>query len=233
MNLERWIPFYKLDPQGIKCMSQQTYEPLFNPEGTVYCANYDWQNQYQRLEDPERPLYTKQAVDYFFDKEVAYILRYQNSDFMPEVLEIDYDKKRIFFRWHGESCNHIIYSGKNLGDYCADWKEQIKNIEVDLYKSGTYKLTMYPHCHFIDRDGKMKAIDWYGCVPVDDFWIDAQWMDSIIHHTAKFRLEETGDIVDGKYNLERMFQGSMGRHVLWGDQDMRYIYREIFGADPR
>lgn len=233
MNIKNWIPFYKLDPQGIKCMSQQTYEPLFNPEGTVYCANYDHTNQYQRLEDPERPLYTKQAVDYFFDKEVEYILKYQHSDFMPEVLEIDYDNKRIFFRWHGESCNHIIYSGRNLDDYCADWRDQIKNIELVLFKSGTYKLTMYPHCHFIDRDGRMKAIDWYGCVPVDDFWIDAQWMDSIIHHTAKFRLEETGDIVNGKYNLERMFKGSMGRHVLWGDQDMRYIYREIFGADPQ
>jgi len=233
MNTDSWTPFFKLDPSGLKCMAQQTYEPLFNPEGTVFCANYDWQNKYQRLEDSLRPLYTKEAVDYFFNKEIDYILKYKEQSFMPAILDIDYNNKKIFFEWHGESCNHIIYSGRNLEDYCPNWREQIKNIEVDLYRSGTYKLTMYPHCHFIDKDGQMKAIDWYGCVPVDDFWINAQWMDSIIHHTAKFRLEETGDIVDGKYNLERMFQGSMGRHVLWGNQDMRYIYREIFGEDPQ
>ncbi len=232
MNTDNWKPFFKLDPSGIRCMAQQTYEPLFNPEGTVFCANYDWQNKYQRLEDPVRPLYTKDAVDYFFNKEIDYILKYQDQYFMPTILDVDHTNKKIFFEWHGESCNHIIYSGRSLEDYCPDWKDQIKNIEVDLFKSGTYKLTMYPHCHFIDKDGYMKSIDWYGCVPVNDCWIDAQWMDSIIHHTAKFRLEETGDIVNGKYNLEKMFQGSMGRHVLWGDQDMKYIYKEIFGNEP-
>jgi hemerythrin len=126
----------------------------------------------------------------------------------------------------------MLYGSKNLDNVCPDWKEQIKNILVDLYNSGTYKLTMYPHCHFIDKEGVMKSIDWYGCIPVSDHWVDAQWMDSIIHHTAKFRLEETGDIVNGKYNLERMFKGSMGKHVHWGDTDMKYIYKEIFGKEP-
>lgn len=233
MKIDNWTPFFKLDSYGKQCMSQQTYEPLFNPEGTVFCANYDYQNKYQRMEDPDRLLYTKEAVDYFFNQEVNYIQKYVDFNFMPELLDIDFEHKRIFFRWYGESCNHIIYSGRDLSIYCPDWRQQIQNIEVELYKTGTYKLTMYPHCHFIDQDGKMKSIDWYGCVSVDDPWIDARWMDSIIHHTAKFRLEETGDIVDGRYNLERMFQGSMGKHVLWGDQDMKYIYKEIFGDDPR
>lgn len=233
MNTDNWKPFFKLDSNGYRCMAQQTYEPLFNPEGTVFCANYDWMNKYQRLEDASRPLYTKEAVDYFFNQEVSYILKYQNQYFMPALLEIDHANKKIFFEWHGESCNHIIYSGKNLESYCPNWKDQIKSILVDLYNLGTYKLTMYPHCHFIDKNGVMKSIDWYGCIPVDNFWVEAQWMDSIIHHTAKFRLEETGDIVNGKYNLEKMFQGSMGKHVLWGDQDMKYIYKEIFGKEPQ
>lgn len=232
MKTDSWIPFFKLDPEGNECMAQQTYEPLLNPEGTVFCANYDWKNKYQKLEDADRPLYTEEAVDYFFRKEVDYISKYQDRDYMPEVLEIDLDTKQIFFRWHGKSCNHIIYSGGNLDDCCFNWRDQIKNIELDLFISGTYKLTMYPHCHFIDSDGKMKAIDWYGCIPVDDYWVLSKWMDSIIHHTAKFRLEETGDIVDGKYNLKRMFKGSMGKHVTWGKQDMKYIYRQIFGQDP-
>ena len=233
MNIDNWLPFFKLDTAGYKCMAQQTYEPLFNPERTVFCANYDWLNKYQRFEDQHRPVYTKEAVDYFFNQEIFYIEKYLNYSFMPEVLEIDRISKRIFFRWHGESCNHIIYSGKKLDDYCPNWKEQIKNIEVDLFKFGTYKLTMYPHCHFIDKDGKMKAIDWYGCVPVEDHWVEAQWMDSIVHHTAKFRLVEAGDIINGKYNLENMFKGSIGKHVLWGDQNMIYIYKEIFGEEPQ
>lgn len=232
MNLDNWKPFFKLDVDGIECMSQQTYEPLLNPEGNIFCANYDWLNKYQRLEDAIRPLYTKEAVDYFFNQEVKYILDYKDRKFMPKIIDIDNDNKAIFFQWHGKSCNHMLYGSKNLNAVCPDWKDQVKDILLDLYKSGTYKLTMYPHCHFIDSDGIMKAIDWYGCIPVNNYWVGAVWMDSIIHHTAKFRLEETGDIVDGKYNLERMFKGSMGKHVVWGDQDMKYIYKEIFGTDP-
>lgn len=232
MNIDTWKPFFKLDPNGIECMSQQTYEPLFNSEGNIFCANYDWLNKYQRLEDNLRPLYTKESVDYFFNQEVKYILKYKDQYFMPKLLDIDYRRKRIFFRWNGKSCNHMLYGTKNLDIVCPDWKDQIKNILVDLHKLETYKLTMYPHCHFIDEDGIMKSIDWYGCIPINDHWVDAQWMDSIIHHTAKFRLEETGDIVEGKYNLERMFKGSMGKHVYWGDQDMKYIYKEIFGDNP-
>ena len=55
-------------------------------------------------------------------------------------------------------------------------------------------------------------------------------MDGIIHSTAQFRLDETGDLINGKYNLELMFKGSLGTHVLWGKENMRWIYKEIFNA---
>lgn len=231
MNIESWSPFFKLDNRGYECMSQQTYEPLINPEKNIFCANYDWQNKYQRYEDACRPLYTKEAVEYFFNQEISYIEKYKDQYFMPNVLDIDYLGKKIFFEWNGDSCNHMIYGSKNLNKICPDWKEQIKKIILDLYRSGTYKLTMYSHCHYISKDGVMKAIDWYGCIPVNEPWVDSAWMDSIIHHTAKFRLEETGAIVDGKYNLEKMFQRSINEHVVWGDQDLRYIYKEMFLKD--
>lgn len=231
-DIDCWKPFFKLSTDGQRCMAQQTYEPLINPERNIFCANYDWKNKYQRLEDPVRPLYTEDAVNYFFSQEIYYIYKFKSHDFMPDVLEIDEKKKRIFFRWNIETCNDIIYSGRNLTGYCPDWKDQIKKIYCDLYQNETFKLTMYPHCHFVDTDGKIKSIDWYGCIPVNDYWVESKWMDSIIHHTAKFRLEELGSIVDGKYNLKTMFKNSMGKHVTWGDQDMIYIYKEIFQEDP-
>ena len=229
MDISNWHPFLKIDADDLtRCMAQQTYEPLINPEGTVFCANYDWTNSYQRREDPIRPLYTSDAVDYFFNKEVENVLKYKNKEYAPEIIDIDYKLKRLYFKWYGETCNEIIYSGRDLSEKCHNWKDQIKNILVDLYNSGTYKLTMYPHCHYIDNDGNMRAIDWYGCVPTDDFCIETKYMDSIIHETAIFRLKETGDLVDGKYNLESMFKNSMSRHVKWGNYSMRYIYDEIF-----
>ena len=43
-------------------------------------------------------------------------------------------------------------------------------------------------------------------------------------------LEETGKAVDNVLNLETMFKRSLGTHVLWGNQDMSYIYKELFNV---
>jgi hypothetical protein len=228
-SIDNWIPFLKLDENGTRCMSQQTYEPLFNPEHNVFCANYDWLNEYQRQEDSNRTLYTPAVTNWFFENEVKNLLKYKDKPYAPTIIDIDYITKQIFFEWQGETCNEIIYSGKNLDNYCSDWKEQLQYIMTDLYNTGTYKLTMYPHCHFI-KDGQMQTIDWYGCVPVNDPYIDAEYMDGIIHESAKFRLLETGAIINNRYNLEIMFQRSMQEHVKWGSESMEYIYKEIFNA---
>jgi hypothetical protein len=207
-------------------MAQQTYEPLISPDGKTFCANYDWRNQYQR-QDGERPLYTKEVCDYFFDQEIKYITLFSNKPYAPEVVDVDEKRKRIFIKWYNNSCNHTIYGDMKLD---LHWYEMIKNIVVDQYRSGFYKLTMYPHCHYIDNFGNMRAIDWYGVVPIDRPYIEEQYMESIIHDSARFRLEETGDRKHNLINLEIMFKRSLSTHVLWGNSNMSYIYEEIFDA---
>lgn len=233
MQTTNWIPVYKFDDAGrSRCMTQQTYEPLLNPERTVFCANYDWTNTYQRQADPIRKAYTQDAVDWFWQNEIYNLLQFKDKPYTPKILDIDYRNRRVFIEWQGETCNEIIYSGKNLDNYCSDWRVQLQFIYTDLYKNGSYKLTMYPHCHFI-KHGQIQAIDWYGCVPVSDPCINAEYMDGIIHESAKFRLNETGVIIDNKYNLEIMFQRSMQEHVRWGSQSMDYIYKEIFNEQSK
>ena len=53
-------------------------------------------------------------------------------------------------------------------------------------------------------------------------------MQGIIHETAQVRLEEIGKAVDSVLNLETRFKRSLSTHVLWGDQNMSYIYKKIF-----
>lgn len=224
-TIDNWHPYLKY-ADGRTGMAQQTYEPLVSPDGNTFCANYDWRNKYQR-QDGERPLYTKEVCDYFFDQEVKYINLFKNKTYAPEVLEIDEKRKRIFFKWYNSSCNHAIHRDMMLD---LRWYDMIKDIVIDQYNTGYYKLTMYPHCHYIDNHGNMRAIDWYGVVPIEYPYIQERYMEAIIHDTARFRLAETGDRLNNLINLEIMFKRSLSTHVLWGKSDMSYIYKELFDA---
>lgn len=224
----KWNPYLKLDYNGYSCMAQQTYEPLISKDGKVFCKNYQWPNDYQYMEEKNRPLYTQEVVNWFFENELRWIDKFKTKPYAPEIIDIDLTDKKIYIKWYNLSCNQVMYSGK---DWPQDqWRSQIKDIILDQYRSGVYKLTMYPHCHYIDDTNNMRAIDWYGCVLVNYPYIEEKYMQGIIHDTAKFRLEETGQRIDNLINLEIMFKRSLGVHVLWGNQNMNYIYKELFDA---
>lgn len=227
MNVE-WLPYLKLANDGNPCMAQQTYEPLVSADGTIFCKNYSWPTEYQYMETRDRPLYTKEVVDWFFENEVKYLEFFQNKSYAPEIIDINYNDRKIYLKWYQKSCNQIIYSGNAWPEEL--WRKQIKDIIIDQYKEGIYKLTMYPHCHYISDNGNMRSIDWYGCVPVESPYIQEKYMQGIIHDTAKFRLAEVGRPIDNFLNLEIMFKRSLSQHVLWGNQNMNYIYRELFDA---
>jgi|TARA_X000000950_G_scaffold146324_1_gene180797 hypothetical protein len=218
-------PYLKLDPSGIKCMAQQTYEPLVSKDGKTFCKNYNFPNEYAYRDQKDRPLYTEDVVDWFFQNELHYLKKFEGKPYAPEIIDIK--NKKIYIKWYGKSCNQIIYANKPWP--VPDWQQQIKDIILDQYNEGVYKLTMYPHCHYVDNNNQMKAIDWYGCVPVESPYIAEKWMQGIIHETAQFRLEETGAAVDSVLNLETMYKRSLSTHVKWGEENMNYIYREIFG----
>lgn len=225
----KWEPYLKLDQEGYPCMAQQTYEPLISKDGTTFCKNYNVDSEYQKMENKPRPFYTKEVVDWFFQNELTYLEFFKDKKYAPEVKDIDYKNQKIYIKWYGKSCNQIINDPeiKEWPEYM--WRTQIRDIIVDQYDEGVYKLTMYPHCHYITDRKQMKAIDWYGCVPIDDPFIEQKYMQGIIHDTAQFRLDETGEPINDKVNLEIMFKRSLGEHVLWGNENMSYIYRELFG----
>lgn len=224
----QWTQYLKLSEEGNPCMAQQTYEPLVSADGKTFCKNYSWPNEYQYIETVNRPLYTDEVAEWFFQNELKYIGLFKDKSYAPEIIDVDYNTRKIYLKWYDKSCNQIIYSGKAWP--AQQWRKQIKDIMLDQYNEGIYKLTMYPHCHYIDDNNNMRAIDWYGCVPVDRPYIEEKYMQGIIHETAQFRLEETGEAVDSVLNLETMFKRSLGTHVKWGDEDMSYIYKEIFNA---
>jgi len=227
VDISDYTPYMKWDDNGeFRCMAQQTYEPLISSDGKVFCKNYAFPNAYQYQETSDRPFYTKEVVDWFWRMELFFIKYLQHKPYAPEVLHIDETERRIFIKWYHSSCNDIIYKTNNWPK--DDWMKQIQSIIHDQIQSGVYKLTMYPHCHYIDNSGQMRTIDWYGCVPTNYPFIEEKYMQGIIHGSARFRLDETGPAQNGLLNLETMFKRSLSTHVKWGEYSLDFIYRQIF-----
>jgi hypothetical protein len=85
---------------------------------------------------------------------------------------------------------------------------------------------MYSHCHIIDPEGQLRTIDWYGCVPVADPVIEAEYMEAIVHGTAIHRIQEVK--TDRGYDLSKMFKRSLGNFVKWGYEDLDFVYKAMF-----
>ena len=220
IDTSNWQPFFKYGDNGDACLAQQTYEPLISPDRRIFCANYDWQNKYQRMYEP-RELYTADVCEWFFENELYHLSKFKDKSYVPALVDVDYTNKKIFYEWHGYTFNEMLHRKQSV-----EWREQLKYIMLDLYNEGTYKLTMYPHCHFLDATGVMKTIDWYGCVPINNPFIKTKYMDAIVHETARFRLDET-ERTETDYNLELMYKKSMREHVKWAGESLEYIYDEI------
>ncbi len=180
MNTDNWNYYYKFSQVGMKGMSQTTYEPLINPEGNVFCANFKLNSDYHKEMGP-RPLYTQEVVDWFFNNEVKNLERFSNKSYCPEVLDIDHTNKKIFIKWYKHTCNDMVYSGN---PWSKQWVGQFREIMMDLINEGYYKLTMYPHCHYVTNDGVMKSIDWYGCLPKDSPLVAKNCRAAIIRVSA-------------------------------------------------
>jgi len=226
MKLENWNYFFNKDTEGNWCSPQQTYEPLISPDRKTFCANYDPNNHYQNTFADNVRNY-KEVAEYFFEKEVKFLKIFEKEDFAPNNIDIDYKNFRIFFEWNDDCCNHSLYPTQT-GSIDA-WLNQLHKIIKRQISMKVYKLSQYPHCHFIDKQGNMKTFDFYACTEIDNIYIDKKYIDAIISKKSEYRIKEQGVTVNNeKVDLEKMFKNGLMNHIKWGDYSLEFIYKDIF-----
>jgi len=226
MNLSDWTYFYKLGDSGNECWPQQTYEPLISPDRKTFCMNYDPNNYYQHnLTKSDRSHYKQEIVEWFFENEVRFLEYFSEKTYLPRDCDIDYKNRKIFFSWNDMCCNHYTNSTKEWPK--KQWLKQIEDIILDQVNSRVYKLSMYPHCHFIDKDGEMKAFDYYSSVIVDKHMVPKEYVDAILSDTSAYRLNDKNVVSDKFVNTEEMFKNALLYHVRWGNEGLDYVYRKI------
>lgn len=221
--MNNWTPYYKIDPIERRLVrSNMLYTPLVNPEGNVFCMHWDAHNEYQTKHGP-RDHFTEELIDFFFQREIKYLEVFSKFSWAPKILDIK--DKKIFIEWSGETCNNIVYSDRSLTDYCSDWQNQLHTIITDIVDAGYYKLSLYPHCHFIDN-GILRPFDFYGCVEKNNPYISLDKIKGMIGPNSQGRFDEA--VTNGVVNLEILFKRALEHYIVWPDNSLQHLHKKLF-----
>lgn len=194
MDTSAWRELYKF-ADGHPCRATTIYVPLVNELGTVFCM--DFGNAEIQFDNT-----------FFFLRELEFLNKFKDYDWAPNVLSIDRDNKKVYISWNTDTCNTIINSDRTLDEVCPDWKKQLAIIINQLLAAGVYKLTLYPHCFYVDNTGKLRTTDFYGCVPQHDTQIPKSVVENIMSKSSAHRWAEAtaGDTVDFKIFFMRAIE---------------------------
>ena len=226
INTGGWTPLYKIDyAHGHLVTTNMLYTPLVSPDGKKLCMVCDENSSYQA----ESNKLTRDVVDFFFEREIKYLMACQEFDWAPRILELDLGNRQIVIEWNTDTLNHVLLTpGRSLDAECPDWKEQVFNIVKDLRDAGYYKMALYPHCFFIDNENKIKTFDFYGCAEINNPYIERSKVESIIGVDSGGRFSNA--TIDGMIDFSIFFKHTLLTHLAntWKDNPFPEIYNSLF-----
>lgn len=157
-------------------------------------------------------------LSWFFKREVSGFKKFQEYSWSPELVDIDHINRKIYFKWYGESLNHILLDpNRDINVECPDWKTQLNKILNDIISAGYYKMTLYPHCFYLDNKKRIHTFDFYGCVPMNDPMIELSKVEEMIGTDSVQRFAEAhvGDNIDFSIFFNRLLETYMDKY--WSD----------------
>lgn len=219
-----WTPFYKIR-NGIYSTTNLLYAPMINPEGTIMCMDWSLDNPYHTDNSKRTP----ELIDFFFNREVKYLMQFQEFGWAPRVYELDLENKKIYIEWNEGTLNTLLFVNNTPIDVvCPDWKEQQYNILKDLRDTGYYKMALYPHCFFLDKNNKLKTFDFYGCVEIANPFIPRKQIEGIIGNESGSRFDSATK--DGVIDFSIFFKHTLLTHLAktWPDNPFPDYYKRLY-----
>jgi hypothetical protein len=164
-----WEYYYKLTQDGYPTDSNMLYTPKMNPEKNILCMHYCVDQDYRK----NGTVLEEDLIQWFFDREVRFLNELSHFKTTPKVVDADLANRKIFIEWNKETLSQVVFDkSRNLDEELPDWKDQIKDFLLATKANSIYKMSLYPHCFFIDKNKVLKTIDYYAVVPYTDRFIE-------------------------------------------------------------
>jgi len=167
-------------------------------------------------------------LSWFFAREVCGFEKFQGYSWAPENMEINQLNRRIYFKWYGNTLNHIIMDpSRDINIECPDWKEQLNKILTDIVSNGYVKVTLYPHCFYLDDKKRIHTFDFYGCIPVNDCLVELSKVEDMIGGDSVHRFAEArvDDNIDFSIFFDRLLETYLDNYWIGENPFPRAIAR--------
>ena len=202
---------YKIDYSDLtQCTTNLLYTPTII-DNCVLSMNWN-STEYQDK------VLSDSLLQWFFEREVSGFKKFQEYSWAPELVDINVINRHIYFKWYGETLNHILLDpSRDINVECPDWKEQLKGILNDIISAGYYKMTLYPHCFYLDKKKRIHTFDFYGCVPMHDCMIEYSKVEDMIGIESAIRFTEArvDNNIDFSIFFNRLLETYMDKY--WVD----------------
>jgi hypothetical protein len=199
--------------------TQMCYEPRISPDNKIFCMNFCFPCDYQK--NQMRFSYTEEHVEFTFEREVKYLEVFKGRQWAPEVLDIT--GRQIFIKWYGKTCNYSLYRDNDLR---LSWFTDIEHIILDQINLGYLKASIYPHSHYYDNHGVMRAIDFYATVERNNPYLSKDSLMGLLG-TDTDRFIQADE--NGMMNIETIFKSGLLSYSKW-PVNLTETYNKIYGA---
>lgn len=199
---------YKIDYVDLtQCTTNLLYTPIIIDD-CVLCM--DWNSsEYHEI------VLSDSLLQWFFEREVCGLEKFKEYAWAPEIVEINHINRRIYFKWYGETLNHILLDpSRDINIECPDWKEQLNTILSDIVNEGYCKVTLYPHCFYLDDNKRIHTIDYYGCAPLDNCIVELSKVEDMIgaESVQRFAEARVNDNIDFGIFFNRLLETYMDKY---------------------
>ena len=231
IDISKWGYYHKLNPSGTLHPSNLLYTPRVNPEQTVMCAHYCIDSAYR---PEETTIIPEELIEWFFLRDVRFLNQLSHLKTTPALYDVDYENRKIFMEWNKETLSQILFTpGRDLDIEVSDWKEQMKAFFILTKENKFWKVSLYPNCFFISKDGQLKTIDNYAVIPYEERFIERKIIEGIIGKDGAYRFDHSTD-ENGFIDFKKFFEITITKHLKersWGHTIFSDIFEEIYKND--
>ena len=226
MNIDDWNYYYKYDKiTRDRYHTQMVYEPKVSPDGLTFCMNFVYPSTYQFEQSKKyHECYTNDFVQWMFDREIHFLDICKNFSWAPEILDIDTINRRVFMKWNHVTCNDLLFAPNVDPEIINDCQTKLATVIKEQAENGIFKLTAYPHSHFLDTNGNLRTFDFYACATNEDYTFKIDDLKALLGESYQRFLE---CVTDGNINLKLMYTKTLCDYDFWTNNITKEIYEKF------